>query len=68
MPTLPEVTAWAEAVGTTVEMSTELRSLTEAAFTEIHRWRSLLRDRPHLQDQIGRREAAAGRVRARPAG
>jgi transcriptional regulator with XRE-family HTH domain len=64
MPTLPEVTAWAEAVGTTVEMSTELRSLTEAAFTEIHRWRSLLRDRPHLQDQIGRREAAAGRVRA----
>src|SRR2546421_8046171 len=62
MPSMPEVTAWAEAVGTNVSTRNRLRSLTEAAFVELHSWRSLLRDRPHLQDDIGRREAAASPV------
>jgi transcriptional regulator with XRE-family HTH domain len=62
LPSLPEVTAWADAVGTNVETRTRLQSLTEAAFIEVHSWRSLLRGRPHLQDAIGRREAAARHV------
>lgn len=63
MPSIPEVTAWAEAVGTSARTLRRLRSLTEAAFVEVHSWRSLLRDRRHLQDDIGRREAAARHIR-----
>jgi hypothetical protein len=33
--------------------------MTEAAFTEVHTWRALLRDRAHLQDAIGYQEAEA---------
>lgn len=62
-PSLPEVAAWADAVDTTPEVRDRLRSLTEAAFTEVHTWRSLLRHRPHIQDDIGGCEQAATRVR-----
>lgn len=63
MPSMPEVTAWVEAVGTDTETRNRLRDLTEAAYIEVHSWRSLLRDRPHLQKDIGQREAAASQVR-----
>ncbi|MFG1608038.1 helix-turn-helix domain-containing protein [Actinoplanes sp. NPDC049265] len=62
-PTMPEVTAWAEAVGTTAETRDRLRSLTEAAHAEVHSWQTLLTDRPHLQGDIGQRETAARRIR-----
>jgi transcriptional regulator with XRE-family HTH domain len=61
-PSVREVTRWADAVGTTVEVRAELESLTEAVLTEVHTWRALLRHRSHLQDDIGAREAAARRV------
>jgi transcriptional regulator with XRE-family HTH domain len=63
MPSMPEVTAWAKAVDADDATRDSLRTLTEAAYVEIHGWRELLRDRPHLQDEIGHREAAAERVR-----
>ncbi len=63
-PTVPEVGAWADAVGTTAKTKNHLRSLTEAAHAEFYSWRSLLTDRPHLQGEIGQREAAARRVRS----
>ncbi len=63
-PTVPEVAAWAEAVGSTVEIKDHLRLLTEAVYSEVYSWQSLLAHRPHLQGDIGRREAAALRVRS----
>lgn len=63
-PTMPEVTAWADAVGTTAEIKEHLRSLTEAAYSEVYSWQDLLTNRPHLQGEIGWRETAARRVRS----
>jgi transcriptional regulator with XRE-family HTH domain len=62
-PSLPEVIAWADAAGTSVETRDRLSELSEASFAEVHAWRTLLRHRPHLQDDIGEREASALRVR-----
>jgi transcriptional regulator with XRE-family HTH domain len=63
IPSIPEVTAWAAAVDTSPETQDWLRTLAEAAYLEVHTWRSLLRQQPHLQDAIGHEEASAGRVR-----
>nr|WP_272918058.1 DUF5753 domain-containing protein [Actinomadura rayongensis] len=37
--------------------------LAERAFNEIHAWGTLLKDRPHQQDEIGKREGGARMVR-----
>jgi len=58
LPSLPEVMAWADAVGT-AEAAGWLAALTEAAFTEVHTWRAALQLRPHLQGEIQEREARA---------
>jgi transcriptional regulator with XRE-family HTH domain len=52
IPSLPEVTAWASAVGASTEVYDSLVALTEAAFTEVQGWRDSLRRRPHAQDEI----------------
>lgn len=58
-PSLPEVTKWAEVVGAVPEKQELLIALTEGAFTEVHSWRAALRDKPHVQDEISRRESSA---------
>lgn len=62
LPTAPEVTAWSTAVNASTEAVALLESLTEAAFTEVHRWSRILRDRPHLQDDIQEVESGSHRV------
>lgn len=62
MPTLPEVAAWADAVGASTETRARLTTLTEAAFTEVRTWRSVLRSGAHLQDKIRSLEADAKRT------
>ncbi|TDD40551.1 XRE family transcriptional regulator [Actinomadura sp. KC06] len=61
MPSLPEVTGWAAAMDSTEETARRLVALTEAAFTEVSAWRTALRDRPHLQDQVLDRENRTSR-------
>jgi transcriptional regulator with XRE-family HTH domain len=63
IPSLPEVKAWAEAVGATVERQELLVALTESVFTEVHGWQAALHARTHLQDEIEERETRASRVR-----
>jgi len=63
IPSAPEVTAWAEAVAASAETKRLLTALTEAAFTEVHPWRAVLKDRLHLQDDIQELENRAGKVR-----
>lgn len=58
LPSLPEVMAWADAVGM-AETSEWLTALTEAAFTEVHTWRAALQRQPHLQGEIQEWEARA---------
>jgi transcriptional regulator with XRE-family HTH domain len=52
IPTLPEVTAWAVAVGASDGTTELLRVLTDAAYTEVHPWSAAMRGRTHLQDDI----------------
>lgn len=59
IPSLPEVVAWAKAVGASAETRERLIAVTEAAFTEVHTWRAALTTRTHLQDEIQEREARA---------
>ncbi|WUI02900.1 helix-turn-helix transcriptional regulator [Spirillospora sp. NBC_00431] len=61
MPSLPEVTGWAAAMDATEEATRRLVALTEAAFTEVSAWRTALRGRPHLQDQVLERENRTSR-------
>jgi len=63
MPSLPEVTAWASAVGAPTTVRDSLVSLTEAAFTEVQTWRDALRSRPHAQDDIRALETRAAKIR-----
>ncbi|MEU9844905.1 helix-turn-helix transcriptional regulator [Actinomadura sp. NPDC048032] len=62
LPTVPEVTAWWTAVNASAETAALLESLTEAAFTEVHRWSRILRDRPHLQGDIQEVESRSHRI------
>ncbi|MGI5200206.1 helix-turn-helix domain-containing protein [Spirillospora sp. CA-108201] len=62
LPTVPEVTAWSTAVNASPETAALLESLTESAFTEVHRWSRILRDRPHLQGDIQEVESESHRV------
>jgi hypothetical protein len=59
LPSLPEVTAWADAVGTSVETREWLAAFTEAAVTEVLTWRTALQTRRHLQYDIQEWEARA---------
>jgi transcriptional regulator with XRE-family HTH domain len=63
LPTLPEVTAWAEAVGAPAEIREVLATLAEAARTEVNTWAGALRGHRHLQGGVHEREAEAHRAR-----
>jgi transcriptional regulator with XRE-family HTH domain len=52
IPSLPEVTAWASAIGASPGVHDSLVALAEAAFTEVQSWRDASRRRPHAQDEI----------------
>lgn len=60
MPTIPEVNAWAAAVGAPASTAEQLLMLTDAAYTEVHPWDSAMRGRIHLQDDIQEIENRAG--------
>lgn len=62
VPSLPEVTAWGEELGVSVETQGRLKTLTEAAFNEVHPWRAALQRRSSLQDSIHDRESTASRI------
>lgn len=63
IPSLPEVTAWGEAVEASTQTREWLTDLTEAAFTEVHTWRAALQRQAHLQDEIREQEDQAQLVR-----
>jgi transcriptional regulator with XRE-family HTH domain len=63
IPALPEVTAWAEAVGASPQTRDRLIQLTEALHTQVHTWRAARRKQAHLQEIIEARETRAGLVR-----
>lgn len=52
VPSLPEVTAWASAIGASTGVHDSLVALAEAASTEAQSWRDALRRRPHAQNEI----------------
>jgi transcriptional regulator with XRE-family HTH domain len=52
IPSLPEVSAWASAIGASTGVHDSLVALTEAASTEVQYWRDASRRRPHAQDEI----------------
>jgi len=62
VPSAPEVAAWAEAAGAPAETRQLLATLTEAVFTEVHTWRTVLDGRTHLQDDIGELESRTGKI------
>lgn len=59
IPSLPEVTAWASAIGASTGVHDSLVALAEAAFTEAQNWRDASRRRPHAQDEIRALESRA---------
>ena len=59
IPSLPEVTAWASAIGAPAGVHDSLVALAEAAFTEAQNWRDASRRRPHAQDEIRALESRA---------
>ena len=63
LPSLPEVAAWANALGVVDDVREKLVSLTKAAYTEVHPWRAVLQSRGHLQDHVHERESTARRIR-----
>ncbi|MEV0386331.1 helix-turn-helix transcriptional regulator [Nonomuraea sp. NPDC050643] len=63
VPSLPEVTAWSEAVEAPTPARELLADLTEAAFTEMHTWRAALQRQTHLQDEIREQEDQARMLR-----
>jgi transcriptional regulator with XRE-family HTH domain len=52
IPSLPEVTAWASAIGASTGVHDSLVALAEAAYAEAQSWRDALRRRPHAQAEI----------------
>lgn len=63
LPSIAEVTAWAQAVGATGETEALLERLTDAARTEVEDWYSTLEGRQSLQDNAREREATVRRTR-----
>lgn len=64
LPSAPEVQAWGEALKVSPETQERLDSLMNAAFTEVHPYRTALQKRRsgHLQDDIHDQEALARRL------
>jgi transcriptional regulator with XRE-family HTH domain len=62
IPSWPEVTAWADATEASDETRNLLGTLTEAAFTEVHTWHSVLQQQTHLQGDIQDLENGARRI------
>lgn len=62
VPSLPEVTAWGEELGVSVETQGRLKTFTEAAYNEVHPWRAALQRRGNLQDNIQDLESTATRI------
>ncbi|MGH4012621.1 MAG: helix-turn-helix domain-containing protein [Pseudonocardiaceae bacterium] len=64
VPSLPEVNAWADAVGATSETRALLTTLVEAALNEVETWRSRLRaGLPGMQADVRQLEATAATLR-----
>ncbi|WP_043615213.1 helix-turn-helix domain-containing protein [Nonomuraea candida] len=63
IPSLPEVRAWSDAVEAPTQARELLTDLTEAAFTEMHTWRTALQRQTHLQDDIREQEDQAQLLR-----
>ncbi|MGW4412882.1 helix-turn-helix domain-containing protein [Nonomuraea sp. NPDC004702] len=59
LPSLPEVEAWAEAVGAPLEVREALRELTSEAFIEVHTWRTRAQALPDVQEELRRRDIDA---------
>lgn len=62
VPSLPEVTAWGKELGVSAETADRLTTLIEAAYDEVHPWRSAVRQRRNLQDNVHHLEATAARI------
>jgi transcriptional regulator with XRE-family HTH domain len=60
VPSGPEVTAWAAAVGASDTAAALLTALTDSVYTEVHPWHAALREQVHLQDEIQEIENRAG--------
>ncbi len=63
IPTMPEVSAWADAVDASDEGRGMLVALAESVFTEVYSWPSTFQTRAHIQDEIEERELRARLVR-----
>lgn len=63
VPTLSEVSAWADAVDASDEYRGRLVELADSVYTEVHSWPDTLRMRAHIQDEIEERELHARQVR-----
>ncbi|GLY79703.1 helix-turn-helix domain-containing protein [Actinoallomurus iriomotensis] len=62
-PSVTEVVAWARAVGASDEVERMLADLVEATRGGVETWQAALEGRPHVQDEVGRREEEALRTR-----
>ena len=63
VPTIPQVMAWAAAIGVSGGAAETLLTLADAAYTEVHPWSVALQGRTHLQDDIQELENRAGMKR-----
>jgi transcriptional regulator with XRE-family HTH domain len=59
---MPQVAAWASATGASPDVADLLCALTEAAYTEVHNWGTMFRDRPHIQGDIQSLEERARKI------
>jgi transcriptional regulator with XRE-family HTH domain len=59
IPSIPAVTAWAQAVGASSEVTDALIALTEAVFTQVHPWSATLSGLGHIQDNVQELESRA---------
>ncbi|XVQ11131.1 helix-turn-helix domain-containing protein [Spirillospora sp. CA-255316] len=59
IPTVPEVSAWASEVKASADTASLLQALTEAAFTEVHRWDPLVQGHRNVQGDVQQVEARA---------
>lgn len=62
LPTLPEITAWADATDATPHARERLHQLAAAAHTTVASFRRTIGDRTHLDDSLHEEETAARRM------
>jgi transcriptional regulator with XRE-family HTH domain len=63
VPSIPEINAWADAVGADADARRHLLRLLEAAWSDVEPWRAAPAGRTHLQDEVREIEATARTVR-----